>query len=232
MKSLNELEGKSNLNEFDKSILSYMENLHPYVKHRLHVAENKGILPKNLYNSTGIIDDAILKIYEENLQKTDTDIKILLFKTVDEILKSTLAKELENSSTENSDDFLKGELQSLEIEFFVDADKETILYKDLDDISYNKNQQSNFDEVFTDESANTAVINHFNLHNEIYHSDSETVGRFYNLLPECVSSIVDLSVFGKLSAKEIAKVYAIDEAKVANVIANAKESFKTHQHNG
>ncbi|MCM5662199.1 hypothetical protein [Galbibacter mesophilus] len=230
MKSLNELKGKENLNAFDNSILSYMEYLHPYVKHRLHVAESKGILPKNLYNSTGIIDDAILKMYEDRTEKESSNSKILLFKTVNEVLKDTLAKEIENSNTENSDDFLKGELQSLEIEFFVDADNETILYKDLDDISYNKNQQNNFDEVYTDEDSNKAVINDFNLHNEVYHSDSETVGRFYNLLPECVSNIVDLSVFGKLSPKEIAEIHDVEEAKIAKVVENAKDSFKAHMH--
>ncbi|MCF8713502.1 hypothetical protein JM658_01570 [Joostella atrarenae] len=228
MKSLEKLKEKDSPTAFDKDILSYMEFLHPYVKHRLYVAESKGILPRNLYNSTGIIDDAILKIYEDNLQEKGGDTKLLLFKVVDDILKSVFAKEIQNSNTENSDDFLKGELQSLEIEYFVDAGNEVVLYKDLDDISYN--QQNDFDMVYQDETANTEVISTFDLHNEVYHSDNATVGNFYKLLPECVSSIIDLKTFGKLTETEIAKLYNLDVKKVENVVNDAVQQFKEHMH--
>ena len=52
-------------NEFGRKILTIIAQVHPYVKHRLYTAETRGIIPHNMYTSTGIIDDSIVKLYED-----------------------------------------------------------------------------------------------------------------------------------------------------------------------
>ena len=59
--------GADDQREFNKKLLSVVPHLHPYVKHRLYIAESVGILPQNMYCSNGIIDDAILKLYSDDL---------------------------------------------------------------------------------------------------------------------------------------------------------------------
>ncbi|MBO6881467.1 hypothetical protein [Winogradskyella sp.] len=63
MSSLQELSSKSAKITFDKKVLSAVSYLHPYVKHRIYIAETSGILPKNMYSSNGIIDECIIHLY-------------------------------------------------------------------------------------------------------------------------------------------------------------------------
>ena len=51
--------------EFGKLVLSIVSQLQPYVKHRIYIAETMGIIPHNMYRSTGIIDDAMVTLYKE-----------------------------------------------------------------------------------------------------------------------------------------------------------------------
>ena len=56
MSTFKKLSSKSAQTAFDKKVLSAVPHLHPYVKHRIYIAETTGILPKNMYSSNGIID--------------------------------------------------------------------------------------------------------------------------------------------------------------------------------
>ena len=53
----------------DKKTLTIIHLLHPYVKQRIRVGENLGILPRNMYKSNELIDEVVLEIYEQGLQK-------------------------------------------------------------------------------------------------------------------------------------------------------------------
>lgn len=226
MKSMKELHTKKTQSNFDKKVLSVLQHLHPYVKHRLYVAECKGIVPKNLYISTGIIDDAIIEIYKDKREDESAEkIKLDLFNKVDEHLDTLFAKEQEHAQGENSDEFLKGELQSLEVQYFVDADMDTVLFRDLDDISYKQ------DGEFTNNSSNKHVLGCLDIHQELYHSESATVGKFYNWLPEQVSNIIDLQMFGRLTAREIASLKNLDVEKVNKLLTAIPQRFREHIHN-
>ena len=63
MSTFKELSSKSAQTTFDKKVLSVVQHLHPYVKHRIYIAESTRVLPKNMYSSTGIIDDSIIELY-------------------------------------------------------------------------------------------------------------------------------------------------------------------------
>ena len=55
MSSLQKINSKETKTAFDKKVLSAIQHLHPYVKHRLYIAESTRILPKNMYFSNGKI---------------------------------------------------------------------------------------------------------------------------------------------------------------------------------
>ena len=57
MSTFKELSSKSAQTAFDKKVLSAVPHLHPYVKHRIYIAESTGILPKNMYSSMIPLDE-------------------------------------------------------------------------------------------------------------------------------------------------------------------------------
>jgi len=68
MKKLNKLkkhQKASKPNKFNKKLLKIIPELKPYVRHRLFIACSLDIIPENMYQSTGIIDDAIIKLYDK-----------------------------------------------------------------------------------------------------------------------------------------------------------------------
>ena len=78
MSTLKELSSKSARQTFNKKVLSAVPHLHPYVKHRIYIGESTGILPKNMYSSTGIIDDSIIDVYSKgfNVDADSTSVKL------------------------------------------------------------------------------------------------------------------------------------------------------------
>ena len=62
MSTFKELSSKSAKTAFDKKVLSVVQHLHPYVKHRIYIAETTGIIPKNMYSSNGIIDECVIEL--------------------------------------------------------------------------------------------------------------------------------------------------------------------------
>ena len=95
MGTLNKINSKTTKTEFDKKVLSSIQHLHPYVKHRLYIGESTGILPKNMYFGNGIIDESIAKLYENgfDIDASAMAIKLKLFKLVDKDLDELFKKE-------------------------------------------------------------------------------------------------------------------------------------------
>ena len=85
MSTFKKLPSKSAQTAFDKKVLSAVPHLHPYVKHRIYIAETTGILPKNMYSSNGIIDESIIELYTNgfNIEAEPMAVKLELFKLVD-----------------------------------------------------------------------------------------------------------------------------------------------------
>ena len=94
MSTIKKIMNKSTQTEFDKKVLSAVQHLKAYVKHRLYIAESTGVLPKNMYNSNDIIDESIAKYYSKgiNIDLEEIYIKIQLFKIVYNDIKYLLKK--------------------------------------------------------------------------------------------------------------------------------------------
>ncbi|MBQ4821112.1 hypothetical protein [Aquimarina sp. MMG016] len=218
--------GADDQREFSKKLLSIVPHLHPYVKHRLYIAESVGILPQNMYCSNGIIDDAILKLYYDDLDfEIDTlSLELKLFKIADELIDELYNKEGWHQRNISTNHFLKIELEKLEESFTAEADNDLIMKEDLDDICYHQNPDGKQNFIYDDTDSEILKI-----------IDSETssdsrkqklLGKFYSWLPMETSKIIDLFVFGKLNFEEIASIKDITAQEVKETIIDVRKSFR------
>lgn len=214
--------------DYDKKVLSAIHHLHPYVKQRLYIAENVGILPKNLYCSNGVIDDCIIILHEKGYDcDSDTNcIKLKLFETVDDFLETLFVKEAYHKKTISTNTILKKEMHRLEESFTIDADEDFMMLEELDDISYHQHDDDY--EIFLFDDHNSKILNVLDLEVESSLKNRKLVGKFYNWLPIRVANIVDLYTFGKLDFKEIAKVKHMEVSRVERILKEVKKRFRTH----
>ena len=94
MGSIDKLNDKATQAAFDKKVVSASQQLHPYVKHRLYIAQSMGVIPKNMYSSSGVIDEGIAKFYENgyDIDIEPNALKLKLFKFVDDELDAIFKK--------------------------------------------------------------------------------------------------------------------------------------------
>lgn len=223
LKSFDEQKSKS---IFDKKVLSVIQHLHPYVKHRLYIAESTGILPRNMYSSTGIIDDSIVKLYSKGFDQDaeTTAIKLELFKIVDHDLEALFKKEAFHKKTLSTDTILKDELESLNEEYTVDEDFDFIMNDELNDISYK--QQNSQNHMFLYDSDDSTIFNAFEVTNVPPKNKEKFLGSIYSRLPMKVSDIIDLYVFGKLNYEDISKVKHMEIGRIEKIFEAFNKRFK------
>jgi hypothetical protein len=223
MKSLEE---KNLQSVFDKKVLSIIQYIHPYVKHRLYIAESTGILPRKMYSSNGIIDDSIIKLYNRGFDKdADTNhIKLELFKIVDNDLEELFKKEAFHKKTISTDFILKDELEGLDEKFTVDEDFDYIMNEELNDISYKQN--NNHDHEFLYDVDDSTLINTFEIKDISPSKKEKFLGSIYSRIPIKVSDIIDLHVFGKLNHEEISMVKQMEISRIEKIFDAFNKRFK------
>ena len=227
MSKLEHITSKASKTEFDNKVLGATQHLQPYVKHRIYIAETKGILPKNMYKSADIIDDGIAELYMEgyNVDAEAVEIKLKLFKIVDRLLERLLKKESFHQDTMSTDRILKEELDRLKEDFTVDADLDLILNTELDDISYHQDTDEHI-YVYTDRDID--IIKSLDIADLARKESQMVFKRVYSWLPLPISDVVDLYAFGKLSFGEIAEIRNIEEDRVKRILKAVKQKFSDH----
>lgn len=216
-------------NEFEKRLLSITHLLHPYVKQRLRVAQNMGILPKNMFQSNEIIDEVILHVYErENHEEIEAkDLRILMFEEANINLMDLFEDEKWHKKTISTRFVLEEELKQLEESFTVDGGNDFIMNEELDDISYH---QDNHEKAYLPyDSAEENVLSFLDIKDSAYlknQSNRLTIRSMYQKLPWQTSNVVDLYLLGKLNLQEIAIILAIEIVEVKRIIEFVKENFK------
>lgn len=228
MCSLEKLNDKTAQQAFNHKVVSVTQHLRAYVNHRLYIAESTGIIPKHMYNSTDLIDEAIAKFYEEgyNVDAEAMAIKLKLFKIVDTDLDDLFKKEAFHKNTISTDTILHEELDGLEEHYTVDEDFDFIMNEELNDISYKQGQENK--SVFVYDDVNTLIESAFEISDSSSTRNKHLLGKIYTWLPLRVSDIVDLFIFGKLSFEEIANVKNIEAKRVERVLELAIQDFKEH----
>ena len=227
MSTFKELSSKSAQTAFDKKVLSALPHLHPYVKHRIYIAETKGILPKNMSSSNGLIDDSIIVLYTKgfNIEAEAMAIKLELFKIVDNLMNVLFKNESYHTLTISTDTILQEELSKLSEDFTVDADFDYILNTELNDISYHQDQSEPL-HLYSDKE--TSILKAFEGKDLSSSQSPKLFGHLYHWLPFNVSNIVDLFIIGKLDFKSIAKIKNIEEKRVEAIFDKVKRTFRSH----
>lgn len=227
MSSLKEISSKSAKTAFDKKVLSVVQHLHPYVKHRIYIAETTGILPKNMYSSNGIIDECIIKLYSHgfNIEAERLAVKLELFKLVDNYMNELFKKEAFHKNTISTDTILKDELARLDEDYTIDADLDLILNTELNDISYHQDHNNH---LYLYEDKETSILRAFELEDLTVTETPKVFGRFYHWLPINISNIVDLYIFGNLDFEDIAKIKHIETSRIELIFDKVKKSFRRH----
>jgi len=228
MDTLQKLQEKSSQTVFDKKVLNIIQYLHPYVKHRLYVAEITRILPKNMYSSTGIIDDSIINLYK-NKYNPDADLNIIklhLFEIVDDFLKILFEKESFHKNTISTRFILEEELHNLEEHYTINGDMDYIMSEELDDISYK--QEDGYKHLFLYANKEASILKAFNIEDAPNNNTKKLFSKFYSWLPMSTSNILDLYVFGKLNFEEISKIEHLEVADVIQILKTVKTQFRNN----
>ena len=227
MSTLQELSSKSAKVTFDKKVLSAVSHLHPYVKHRIYIAETSGILPKNMYSSNGIIDECIIQLYNNgfNIDAERHAVKLELFKLVDNYMNDLFKKEVFHKNTISTSEMRKREIAKLGEDYTIDADMDLILNTELNDISYHREKDN---ELYLYEDKETSILRAFDVADLAAKQSPEVFGRFYDWLPINISNIMDLYIFGNLDFEDIAKIKNISNSRVKLIFDRVKKSFRTH----
>lgn len=227
MSALNELVSRSARTAFDKKVLSALQYLHPYVKHRIYIAEETGILPKNMFSSNDIIDESIINLYSKgfNVDSEPLAVKLELFKMVDLYMNVLFKNEVYHKNTISTDSILKSELSKLEEDYTVDADLDYILNTELNDISYHQDQAEQL-HLYADKES--SILKAFDVKDLSSSQSPKVFSQFYNWLPFNVSNIVDLYIFGKLDFDAIAKIKKIEQKRVEMIFDKVKLTFRRH----
>lgn len=227
MSTFKEISSKSAQTAFDKKVLSAVQHLHPYVKHRIYIAESAGIIPKNMYSSNGLIDEGIIELYSNgfNIEAEAMAVKLELFKIVDNYMNVLFKKEAYHKNTISTDFILRDELSKLEEDYTVDGDLDYILNTELDDISYHQDHHNHL-YLYADKEA--SLLKAFELEDLSETQPPKVYGRFYDWLPITISNIVDLYIFGNLDFEDIAKIKNIETKRVELIFDKVKKSFRRH----
>ena len=227
MSTFKKLSSKSAQTAFDKKVLSAVPHLHPYVKHRIYIAETTGILPKNMYSSNGIIDESIIELYTNgfNIEAERMAVNIELFKLVENYMNELFKKEAYHKKTISTNTILDDELSRLGEDFTVDADLDLILNTELSDISYNQDHSNH---LYLYEDKEASMLRAFELEDLSPSESPKVFGRFYSWLPINISNIVDLYIFGNLDFEDIARIKHITKERVELIFDRVKKSFRSH----
>jgi hypothetical protein len=213
----------------DKKVLTVSHQIYPYVKQRLKVAENMGILPKNMYQSSGIIDEVILKIYEMNVDD-DIDVKqlnLMMFSLANKKLFNLFEKEKWHTNTISTGKLLNEELSQLEEKFTVDGDMDLIMNEELDDISYH--QDNNGHSLLKSDEIQQNIADFLDLKDKTFlknESKQDLLKKMYRNLPLQTSNVVDLYIIGKLNLQEIAIILDSEIYELKRIIDFIKENFR------
>lgn len=216
---------------FGKKVLSAIPGVFPYVRHRLYMAEVSGIIPKNMFQTNGIIDDAIIELYEKYEGTVDNtqELKLRLFGIVEEKLNLLLKNEGFHKDSVSITDILNTELALLEEKFESDLDSDLLMREELEDISYHQNDLIKPEFVYDDAEKN--IIRAFDLKEEkapVNFTKKNKIHKIYSWLPDEVSNIFDFYVFGKLTYEEIAEIKALEPNEISYTLNMVRKSFRNN----
>jgi DNA-directed RNA polymerase specialized sigma24 family protein len=216
---------------FEKKTLSIVHLLHPYVKQRLRVGENLGVLPINMFKTNEIIDEVLLSIYENETNKNIeiSELRLLMFELTNKKLQDLFENEKWHKKSISTKILLDEELKQLEENFTVDADNDLIMDEDLDDISYHQNDHELHS--LANDGSQENVLELLDIEDTTTFDKMENMNvfdRMYKMLPLQTSNVVDMYILGKLNIREISLILNVNILEVKRIIDFVKENIKKY----
>jgi RNA polymerase sigma factor (sigma-70 family) len=139
--ALGALAADQNKEEFFNRITPLFGPLKSYIERRLRVASADGEIRTQLYNSSDILDEVVLRAYEQYGHKpADLTLEQWLYRIANQLLERYLKeRKARDTRGKSLEDFRTKELKTLEElkEVTADAEGEVWLAEDLDDAEYN-----------------------------------------------------------------------------------------------
>jgi len=198
---------------------------HPYVKHRLYIAESTSVLPKNMYCAHGLIDDAIIQLYSQDIFNMDVlSLELHLFRATDQLIDELYIQEGWRQNNISINTLLMEELNKLEERYTSDIDHGLIMLEELNDISYHQHPKNKH--MFMYDDLDSIIFKIMESESFSENKKQQLLGKFYSWLPLDTSKIIDLFIFGKLNFDEIARVKNISAQEVKETIIQVRKSFR------
>ncbi|MCB0475096.1 MAG: sigma-70 family RNA polymerase sigma factor [Flavobacteriaceae bacterium] len=224
----NNISSNSNSELFGKRVLELVPDIYPYVKHRLYTVESTGIVPRNMYKSSGIIDDALVNLFEEadhNLD--DRELKLRLFSLVSNRLDALYKDEAIHKDMLSTSELLNKELEKFEEVFEIDIDNDLLMKDELTDISYHQHDDDQSMILYSDAENNIIkTLEITDTRGDLSEEKRIVLNKIYNWLPFETSNILDLFVFGNLTYDEIASIKGLTREEVKNTLQTVSKSLR------
>ncbi len=222
---LKEHKNRGDVKAFNNELSNLMPGLKRYVKNRLRMAKAKGKISSGIYSADDIIDEVYMIIHRDIEDVTDEKVlKIKLFKAVNEVLDLLMTKDNNIPEKVDIDTLIAGELKTMEEKITSDADGETVLIEDLDDISYHLDDDKPKVYILDSESEEN-ILNALNVDTNIISGNMDKrkeLGKTYGNLPEISRAVLDLYAHGNLTVEEIAEIKSFKTEQVEEIIERIK----------
>ena len=215
--------------ELSEIITSCLPPVKRYVANRLRMAVIDGVLAPGKYRVEDITDEIYIRLNEDFDSEllTPDQVKMTMFMLADRQLEEILAEEYVHGDDVSIEEIVAGELKTLEEKYVTEADGDFVLYEELDDISYQHDQQQKT--IFLLEPGfETDLITTLDLEKSCAEAAEtrKVLASTYQRLPSLISSILALHVAGGLSVTEIAEIRKMDSNDVDRIIRRVKVHFQ------
>jgi len=209
---------------FNELLHEIMAPIQKYAKHEIRIAEIKGVIPENNYQVSELMDDLMIKTFDE-IENIDASQDIIgwLFKQADALLEDLYVEEEFNSYfNKNIDDLSQPELDAMEELITRDGDGDLILVDELDDMSYS-NYAYVLDDIFVSDPEK-ALIENIDA-GLIKEKTKRSIAKMIRFLPSKMRSVYNLHHHG-LDANSIGFIKRIPTDHVNTTIHKVRRTLR------
>jgi len=219
---------KSSTGDLSTLLRPYLPSVKRYVANRLRMAVIDGILARGKYRVEDITDEVYIKLKEEfdDGRLSVDQIKLKMFMLADRQLEKILAEEYVHGEDVSVEEIVAGEMKTLEEKYVAEADGDLVLYEELDDVSYQHDQEQKT-VYLLEPGFESDLITALDLEKSCADAPEarKILAGTYQHLPLLTTIIIDLHVAGGLSAVEIAEIRNMDARDVDRIIRRVKVHF-------
>lgn len=210
---LRTLAGQGKREEFFKRIVPLIGPLREHIKRRLRVACLDMKIRTPLYTSGDILDEVILRAYENYSRKPQAlTLEQWLYQTANEVLESYVNKRSSIDARRKSQEALWAkEMGTLEEKPTADAEGEPVLEEDLDDISYH---QRDFTPPADNDNPEMELERKEQLQ-QMLHALAE--------VPERDRIIFELFAIEGFTSEEVGRIIGVNPEEVPQIVSRVRE---------